>query len=84
MHRADASVVRVSLADKLHNLRAILLDYRRFGESLWPRFNASRQQTLWYYRELFTTFRERRSSPMVGELDRTLDVLEQLVSSLTT
>jgi (p)ppGpp synthase/HD superfamily hydrolase len=33
------SVLRVSLADKLDNARAILLDYRVHGERLWERFN---------------------------------------------
>lgn len=33
-------------ADKLHNARAILADYRVVGEGLWERFNASREETL--------------------------------------
>ena len=32
--------LRVSLADKLHNARAILLDYRTFGDELWDRFKS--------------------------------------------
>lgn len=32
--------LRVSLADKLHNARAILLDFRSVGDDLWSRFNA--------------------------------------------
>ena len=32
-------VRRVAAADKLHNARAILADYRRLGEWLWRRFN---------------------------------------------
>jgi len=36
-HLADAtaSVRLVSCADKLHNARTILADYRRYGETLW-------------------------------------------------
>ena len=37
--KASASVRLVSASDKLHNARAILRDYRRLGEALWPRFN---------------------------------------------
>ena len=33
--------VRVSIADKLHNARAILIDHRRIGDALWGRFNVS-------------------------------------------
>jgi hypothetical protein len=34
-----ASVVLVSAADKLHNVTAILSDYRERGDALWPVFN---------------------------------------------
>ena len=34
--------VRVSIADKLHNARSILLDHRRIGDEIWDRFTADR------------------------------------------
>ena len=33
------SAILVSNADKLHNLRTIVADYRQIGEQLWERFN---------------------------------------------
>jgi (p)ppGpp synthase/HD superfamily hydrolase len=45
-------VVRaVALADKLHNLTTILYD-QTAGEPVWERFNATRDQLLWYHRTL--------------------------------
>src|SRR5690606_28697568 len=44
---APADVRRVSCADKLHNARAILRDYRTEGEALWSRFNAGRDEVMW-------------------------------------
>ena len=40
-HLEDATpaVLRVSAADKLHNVRSILRDYAVFGEDLWNRFS---------------------------------------------
>ena len=38
-HKAPDEL-RVSLADKLHNARAILLDYRELYDDVWSRFNA--------------------------------------------
>jgi (p)ppGpp synthase/HD superfamily hydrolase len=35
--------VLVAIADKLHNARAILSDYREIGEELWSRFNAPKE-----------------------------------------
>ena len=40
--------LRVSLADKLHNARAILADLRA-GHDVFARFNAPRQDQAWYY-----------------------------------
>ncbi len=41
LDQAPDEVVRVSLADKLANVRSMLRDHRAEGERLWKRFNAS-------------------------------------------
>ncbi len=46
-----ASIRLVSAADKLHNIRSIITDYRTVGEELWSRFSGGRE-TIWYYRAL--------------------------------
>jgi HD domain len=74
---AEAAAVRVSLADKVHNARSILLDYRVVGEELWRRFNPHSDQ-LWYYRVLANAFRAVSESSLVGELDRTVTALENI------
>jgi len=53
------NILRVSLADKLHNARAVKLDWEREGEKVWSHFNASKEQTLWYYRTLGEIYREK-------------------------
>ncbi len=77
---APPEVRRVSSADKLHNARAILGDYRHEGERLWKRFSGGRDGTLWYYRALVQAFQAAGSSPMVEELDRVVTELERLVA----
>jgi len=57
LRSASESTHLVSLADKVHNVRSLVTEYHRFGESLWDRFTASRDQTLWYYRSLLEVFR---------------------------
>jgi (p)ppGpp synthase/HD superfamily hydrolase len=81
-HLADASpsVRLVSSADKLHNARAILFDYRQIGEALWGRFNGKREGTLWYYRELVIAYGAHGTTRIVEELDRTVTELESLTS----
>jgi hypothetical protein len=52
MRKASPSVRLVALADKVHNLAAIVRDHRLVGDALWSRFNASAHETAWYYREM--------------------------------
>ena len=82
-HLAEAppAVLRVSAADKLHNARAILSDYRSVGERLWERFTADRTQVLWYYRSLVEAFRQAGApTGLLGELERVVTELERLVA----
>src|SRR5664280_2234994 len=51
------SVLLVSAADKLHNARAIVADLRTSGDTVWKRFNATKQDVLWYYGALVEAFR---------------------------
>jgi len=78
VRRASMPTKLVSASDKLHNVRAILMDYREEGERLWSRFNAGKQGALWYYRALVNAFSGKRIRPLVQELDRTLTALELL------
>jgi GTP pyrophosphokinase len=78
---ASDSVIRVSLADKVHNARAILLDYRREGDRLFERFNAGKADQLCYYENLLAEFRNRSVSPLVQELER---VVKELAALLRT
>ncbi len=57
-----ASVLRISLADKLHNLRSVATDLTLIGDEVWSRFNADRDAQAWYYRELLAVFEERHPS----------------------
>jgi GTP pyrophosphokinase len=68
----------VSAADKLHNARTILTDYRVLGESLWSRFNGGREGTLWYYLAVVAVLRDSGPAPLVDELERIVSEIESL------
>ncbi len=74
-------VLRVSVADKLYNARAIVADYRQLGDALWKRFNAERDDQLWYYRSLVIAFRQGNPGRLTDELARVVEELERLVKS---
>ena len=61
------SVLRVSLADKLDNMRAIVAAHRTQGDAFWERFHP-RDDTLWYYGTLADIFSEKAPGPMAEEL----------------
>ena len=81
LSEASDSALLVSLADKLHNARAILRDYRDIGDELWARFSVKDpRQHLWYYRSLLDVYAQRVDNWMVDELRQVIDELEQAVS----
>lgn len=82
-HLAGASdaVRLVSAADKLHNARSVLSDYRAVGEDLWTRFNGGREGTLWYYRAVVDTLGAEHDDPIAEELDRVVRELERLAGA---
>jgi len=70
----------VSAADKLHNARAVLEDYRMMGEALWTRFNGGKEGTLWYYRAAVDALRKAGTTPLIEELDRVVSEIECLAA----
>ncbi|NLW49059.1 MAG: phosphohydrolase, partial [Firmicutes bacterium] len=60
----------------------ILIDYREVGESLWSRFNAGKEGTLWYYRSLVTAYQKANApQKIVDELERVVSEIERLSQS---
>jgi len=76
---ASLSVLLVSAADKLHNSRSILKDYRELGDLVWQRFKGGKEGSLWYYRSLLEVYRKVYFSPLIDELERVVSELESLV-----
>src|SRR5678815_3213932 len=67
----------VSASDKLHNVRAILMNYRTDVDKLWDRFQGGKEGTLWYYAALLEAFsKSEKLAPLLAEIDRTLTTLE--------
>jgi (p)ppGpp synthase/HD superfamily hydrolase len=82
--RKSPGALRVSIADKLHNARAILTDLRTHGDAVWLRFRAgSAPDVIWYYRGLVEAFEGRALDLGDGgrvalrELRTTVDALDR-------
>ncbi len=77
----DTGILRVEVADKLDNARAILRDYRRIGDEVWTRFTVGKDEQLWYYRSLVDALHGRLDSYMADELAAVVSKIERLARS---
>ncbi len=75
LRTAPMNVVRVSLADKLHNARSLWMDWQRLGHELWTQFGGDRQQTLWFYESLVEVYQKRITGSFVSEFIRMVNAL---------
>ncbi|MCB1249507.1 MAG: HD domain-containing protein [Acidimicrobiales bacterium] len=79
-HLADAPLpaLRVTAADKLHNVRSLLDDRRTGTRDVWLRFNGRLHGTVWYYRQMAEIL-DDRLPPTVSRLPVLLaDAVAQL------
>ena len=76
--------LRVSAADKFHNVNALVRDYRRDGDALWDRFNpeAGKRGTLGYHRALANVFQRRMAGALADDLNRSMQSLEELTGEV--
>lgn len=77
IRNASDSVKLVSLADKLHNARSLLIGYQNQGDKLWDYFSGSKEDKLWFYGELLKIYKQGNVNFMTVELQRILKELRQ-------
>jgi (p)ppGpp synthase/HD superfamily hydrolase len=76
LRSANTDALIVGAADKLHNARAVLTDYRQIGERLWSRFSVPKAEQLWYYGALVEAFKQTTApNVLVDELQRVVKEL---------
>jgi (p)ppGpp synthase/HD superfamily hydrolase len=77
----DDAILRVALADKVHNARSIVREHREEGAALWARFqHRSARDQLWYYTGLAEFFDWRRPGPLTEDLWRAVAELASLLA----
>jgi (p)ppGpp synthase/HD superfamily hydrolase len=77
LQSAPPEVLPIVLADKIHNARAILRDYRQLGDAVWKRFKGGKEGTLWYYRALAATLEKMDAGWAAQELSRIVSELDK-------
>jgi len=75
LRQASPSIRLVSLADKLHNGRSLLADWRQHGDTIWTQFKAGREGTLWFYQQLLQVYQQTGSDSLTDEFSRVINQL---------
>lgn len=78
---APSSACLVIAADKLHNTRTLVREFREHGDAIWQRFRGGREGTLWFNRSVYALLKNRGCLPdaLLSELDEAMGALESLV-----
>jgi (p)ppGpp synthase/HD superfamily hydrolase len=77
LNDADLDTLTVTAADKAHNARSIATDLQNQGPSLWNRFNANRENIIWYYESVYTVLRAKGVSvALLTPLRSAIDVMQ--------
>lgn len=77
---ANVEPMIVSTADKIHNLTDMLDEYERVGDELWGKFNASKDDELWFYKS-FLEIIQKKGIPekMKADLESLVNMLESVI-----
>ena len=79
----DPALLRVTVADKIDNARAIIFDHKHVGERVWKRFKAGRDEQLWYYGAALQVYRDVGfKGPLLEDLGALVEELK-LLSGVT-
>lgn len=81
---ASDQTLCVSLADKRHNVSALVTDLRSFGRVVFERFNAGPDQQIWYYESLLDVFGRRRPGVPTEEFRRQVEQFVRLAQGPIT
>lgn len=78
---APRSVLLVTAADKVHNLRSVAADARVVGDAIFGRFNGGREGTLWYYGQMVELLEasELAGTSIVRELRAAVQDLDRIL-----
>lgn len=70
----------VAAADKIHNMRGLIDEYRVYGDAVWEKFRREYQDLLWFYQEAVRIISERLKHPLVDEMQKILRDFESIAT----
>lgn len=82
LYAAPVESLLVVAADKIHNLLSIHNDYDLMKDRVFRKFSATKEDTMWFYREVFERIKKRMDAdnPLLLKFEHLLVSLEERVS----
>lgn len=77
----NEEALMVSCADKIHNLFCFLREYEAQGEALWQHFNAGRDDTFWFFQEVYNVLKPKLKSSMIKEYEPLIQEMNKILSN---
>lgn len=66
----------ILLAEKIYNMKSIVVEINQFGDSLWEKFNAPKEKQEWYYRSIVEE--TKKYHPQASLLPQLVQVMGEL------
>lgn len=74
---APAPVLRVALADKVHNASCFAVDLETLGPAAWDHYNAGAQEQMWWWHSLESIFQDRLPGSRARDLSLAVRRIER-------
>ena len=81
LRASGRDVKLVSACDKLHNARTLISEQKRVGDEAFSRFNAPKDETLWYYRASREALGDGFTHAVLEELDAAIEEMHRLAGA---
>lgn len=66
----------VCVVDKIHNAHSFLVSAQELGPDIWKKFNAPKEQKLWFERAVLQMLKESWDHPLIAEYEELVTHLE--------
>lgn len=68
----------VCVADKIHNLESLLQAHKKYGPSIWSKFNRCKKDKLWFEQGVLKMLQETWDHPLIAEYEKLIKKMEKL------
>lgn len=78
VRRGQVGAKAVAVADKIHNVESLLIDYKKEGPKLWEKFNRGRDKKVWFEKEVLKMLKETWDHPLIEQYEGLVEQLTKL------